>query len=184
VEKLAVEFPEDTGYRRLQANGHFNLGNLFAAADRHQEAVKAYRHGLKIDSANAALHDGLAWLLASNPDPLVHDAPEAVKLAQEAVSLAPRVADYWRTLGVAHCEAADWKAGAKALEEAVKLRKGGDSIDWFFLAMAQAKLGDRDKASEYYSRGVRWMEENRPQDRALRRYRAKVERLLDLPEKE
>jgi uncharacterized protein HemY len=35
----------------------------------------------------------------------------------------------------------DWNAAAAALEKSMQLRQGGDSFDWFVLAMAHGQMG-------------------------------------------
>ena len=55
---------------------------------------------------------------------------------------------------MAHYRAGDWKASLTALEKSMELRKGGDSFDWFFLAMAHWQLGEKDEAREWYDRAV------------------------------
>ena len=45
-------------------------------------------------------------------------------------------------------------AAIDELEKAMSLRKGGDSFDWFVLAMAHCRLGDRDKARRWFERAV------------------------------
>jgi hypothetical protein len=62
------------------------------------------------------------------------------------------------------------------------LRKGGDSSDWFFLAMAYWQLGRRDEARLWYDRAVQWMDKHVPNHRELRRFRAEAAALLGLPE--
>jgi hypothetical protein len=39
----------------------------------------------------------------------------------------------------------------------MELRKGGDSFDWFFLAMAQRQRGDKDQAQKRFDQAVVWM---------------------------
>ena len=80
-------------------------------------------------------HNELAWLLATDPNPNARDPGRAVNWAKKAVELAPNEGNFWNTLGVAHYRAGDWKAALEALEKSMKLRNGGDSSDWFFLAM-------------------------------------------------
>ena len=65
----------------------------------------------------------------------------------------------------------------------MELRKGGDSFDWFFLAMAHWQLGEKDKAREWYDRAVQWMDKNQPKNEELRRFRAEAAELLELKEK-
>jgi hypothetical protein len=58
------------------------------------------------------------------------------------------------------------------------LRAGGDSFDWFFLAMAHRRLGDRDQARIWYDKAVAWMDRQMPHNGELRRFRAEAEAVL------
>jgi uncharacterized protein HemY len=87
-------------------------------------------------------------------------------------------------VGVAHYRTGDWKAATLALEKSMQLRKGGDSFDWFFLAMAHWQLGAKDKARAWYDRAVQWMDKNQPKSKELRRFRAEASQLLELKEKQ
>ena len=53
----------------------------------------------------------------------------------------------------------------------MELRQGGDSTDWFFLAMSQERLGDKEKARQWYDRATLWMEKNQATNEELRRFR-------------
>jgi tetratricopeptide (TPR) repeat protein len=72
----------------------------------------------------------------------------------------------------------DWKGAIADLEKSMELRKGGDSSDWFFLAMARWQLGDKDGARESYDQAVKWMETNAPENKELIRFRAEAAELL------
>jgi tetratricopeptide (TPR) repeat protein len=103
-------------------------------------------------------------------------------LAKQAVERAPND-DFWNTLGVSLYCAGDWKASVHAFDKAMELRKGGNSLDWFFLAMAHWQLGDKGQARKWYDRAVAWMEKNQPNDGELRRFRAEAGVLLGITEK-
>lgn len=60
------------------------------------------------------------------------------------------------------------------------LRKGGDSCDWFFLAMAHWKMGQKEEARTSNDQAVQWMENHRPNDEELRRFRAEAAELLGI----
>ena len=60
----------------------------------------------------------------------------------------------------------------------MELRMGGDSADWFFLAMAHWQLGEKDKARQWYDRAVEWMDKNEPMNEELRRFRNEAEELI------
>jgi tetratricopeptide (TPR) repeat protein len=96
----------------------------------------------------------------------------------EGVELAPQNGMIWNTLGVAQYCAGNWKVAITALEKSMELRKGGDSFDWFILAMAQWQLGQKDEARKRYDQAVAWMDKNRPQNKELRRFRAEATELL------
>jgi tetratricopeptide (TPR) repeat protein len=76
----------------------------------------------------------------------------------------------------------DWKAAVTALEKSRELSKGGNSFDWFFLAMAHWQLGDKEQARTWYDQAVQWMEKNQPNDAELCRFRAEAAQLLQLTE--
>jgi tetratricopeptide (TPR) repeat protein len=125
----------------------------------------------------------LGRLLATSSDPTVRNATRAVELAEKAVELAPKEGNYWNTLGIAHYRAGDGKAAVAALEKSMDLREGGDSFDWFFLAMAHWQLGDKDKAREQYDRAVAWMDKSDPKNESLILFRSEAAELLGVTEK-
>src|SRR5207247_8933781 len=110
-------------------------------------------------------------------------AARAGSRAREAVELNPRDGGTWNTLGAAQYRAGDWKAAIAAIEKSMALRKGGASLDWFFLAMAHRRLGAKDRAREWYDRAVQWMDKNQPKNEDLSRFRAEAAELLELKEK-
>ena len=104
-------------------------------------------------------------------------------MAKKAVELAPTNGSWRHTLGVAHYRAADWKAAVEALNKSMQLRGGGDSFDWFFLAMAQWQLGKKDEARKWYDRAVQWMNQHAAQNEELRSFRGEAAELLGAKEK-
>jgi len=64
------------------------------------------------------------------------------------------------------------------VKRATEIRSGGDSAKWFFLAMAHWQLGEKQQARDWYDRAIRWMDENKPRDEKLRRWRAEAAALL------
>ena len=69
-----------------------------------------------------------------------------------------------------------------ALKKGLPLRSGGESSDWFFLAMAHWQLGERVEACDSYDEAVQWMDKNRPHDEDLCRLRVEAAALLGIPE--
>jgi tetratricopeptide (TPR) repeat protein len=90
---------------------------------------------------------------------------------------------FWNTLGVAQYRAGEWKPAIEALEKSMELRKGGDSFDWFFVAMACRQQGKKELAGKWFDEAVQWMEMNNPKDKELLRFRAEAAALLARHEK-
>jgi tetratricopeptide (TPR) repeat protein len=103
-------------------------------------------------------------------------------LAEKAVGLAANNAWFRHTLGVAHYRAGNWKAALDVLGQNLDLRDGGDSYDWFFLAMASWNLGERERARRWYAAARLRMDRQGPGDEELRRFRAEAAALLGVPE--
>jgi serine/threonine protein kinase len=182
-ETLAQDFPCIPRYRSDLASLQQQLGDLLMSAGRPEEARQAYAQAIAARKqlvqefpASPGHCRDLAWVLATCPNPHLRDATEAVRLASQAVALAPRGADCWRTLGVACYRAGDWQEALTALQKARAL--GSDGWEWFYLAMAGWQLGDRQQARAWYERGRRWAQENRPKADSIRRLQAEAGALL------
>jgi Flp pilus assembly protein TadD len=167
------------------------LADSYHAVDRHADALKLREDTLALrkakrgadDPETLAAMDSLARHLANWPDPKLRNANRALELAKELVAAAPQLGHFWNTLGVAHYRNGDYKAAVAALKKSMELRQGGDSFDWFFLAMAHWQLGDKDQARKWYDQAVNAMDKNpwdrnRPQFDTLRRFRAEAEELM------
>jgi tetratricopeptide (TPR) repeat protein len=168
---------------RLRALANSRLG-------RYEQARSDFQAALKCGPAYAWTNSSLAWLLATCPDAKLRDPDKAVELASKAVQLAPKVGDCWRTLGVAHYRAGDWKAAVAALNRSLKLGPGGGAVDRLFLAMAHQKLGNHDEARKAYAQALAWLEKNKEaleknKDYAkeVRRFQAEAEEALELKKK-
>jgi serine/threonine protein kinase len=155
------------------------LGRHAEARKRHEETlalrkVKLPRgHPDTVQSMNA-----LAWILANCPDRKLRDPSKALELAKETVELAPGNGGYRNTLGTAHYRVGDWKNTVKTLMKSTQLRKGGDATDWFFLAMAHWRLGEKDQGRAWYDRAVQAVEKSKRPDEDLRQFHAEAAELL------
>jgi serine/threonine-protein kinase len=177
-ESLKTSFPEDPQYGRNLLQGYLELVSLLWEAGRQTEAAEPYRKALELDPEDAIINNNLAWFMATRAAPGLRDSALAVRLAKKAVAARPESGNLRNTLGVAHYRHGDDRAAIAELEKAMSLRSGGDSSDWFFLAMAHWRLGDRDKARTWFDRAVQWMDRQMPYDDELRRFRAETEAML------
>jgi tetratricopeptide (TPR) repeat protein len=161
-----------------QLDSHLKSAIANSRAARYQEALADFNQALKLEPGSAMALNNLSWFLATCPDPQFRDINQALDLAERAVELAPQGCENWNTLGVAQYRAGKWAAAVVALEKSGELRKGGDSFDWFFLAMAEWQHGNKDEARRWHDKAVGWTEKNQPQNEELQRFRAEAEELL------
>jgi len=177
ASRLSVELgPENATlwYKRCRVD--MELG-------RTEEALKDLSKLIALAPTDPTVQNNLAWMLATCTDEKLRDPSRALELAKKAVELAPNRGVFWNTLGAAYYRAGDCKAAIAALTKSMEFRNGGDSLDWFFLAMAHWQLGDKPQARSWFDKAVPWMEKNQPRDEELIRFRAEAAALLVLEEK-
>ena len=180
-ETLKANFAEDPEHRRNLVVSYMELARLLCEAGRQTEAAEPFRKALELEEDDPSVNNDLAWFLATSPEPCLRDAARAVRLAKKVVTARPESANYRNTLGVAYYRSGDDRAAVAELERAMSMQAGGTSMDWFFLAMAHWRLGDRNKARIWFDRAVQWMDRHKPHDDELRRFRAEAQAMLADP---
>jgi tetratricopeptide (TPR) repeat protein len=185
LDRLVKQSPESALPRVDLAQTLAGLANLLTEPERRPEAEGLRRRVIQLyetlranSPEDPSVNNELAWFLATNPEPRLRDAAQAVRLAQKAVAAEAQSANYRNTLGVAHHRNGDDRAAVAELETAMNLGAGGSSLDWFFLAMAHWRLGNRDQARTWFDRAVQGMDSYKSQDDELRRFRAEAETML------
>jgi eukaryotic-like serine/threonine-protein kinase len=156
----------------------YRRGRALVAQKQWDKAIAAYTKALELKPGIPILCNNLAWILATCPDLRLRDAGRAVELATQATARAPEQRIFWNTLGAAHYRAGNWKAAIVALKKSAELRHGGDSFDWFFLAMAHSQLGDKKQARQLYDQAGAWMEKHHPNNDELRRFQKEAAQVL------
>jgi serine/threonine protein kinase/tetratricopeptide (TPR) repeat protein len=174
-----------------QAWAHYHLGELLRETGRPAEAAEQFRQARGLFEQNAARlpdiprsHYHLAWALAACPDPELRDPARAVRHAERAVTQRPEAGVYWTCLGIAHYRAGQWQAAAEACEKALRLHPEPDGFEWFFLAMAQWRLGQRDPARQSFASGVKWVKQRPVLELELRSCRREAAALLGIDDEE
>ncbi len=131
--------------------------------------------------SDAELTNYLAWLLVVCPDPKLRDVKQALELVRKAVAAAPDDWRFLRTLGVAQHLTGDDRAAVKALRRSLELHQGGEAFDYFSLAAAHQRVGDKEEARKWYDKGVAWMAANKhPHAAELAILRADAEAVLGI----
>jgi cytochrome c-type biogenesis protein CcmH/NrfG len=156
------------------------------AVREYRKAVHAFEEAVRLEPNDPRGPNDLAWLLTLSKVVGVRDPARAVELARRSVELDPHNGNGWTTLGMAHYYAGDYQDAAAALKKAAALHSGGPGAiagyQWFFLAMAHWKLGNREEGRRWYDTARTWMETNYPGHKDLRRFRAEAA-LLGLDDK-
>jgi tetratricopeptide (TPR) repeat protein len=161
-------------------SGWRTLGRAYRRAGDPKAAKEAWIKSIEVCHADPVAHSDIARLLANDPDQHIRDVTRALALAEKAVQLAPKSGECWSTLGLVQYRAGDWKAAVASLGKAAELLDGGMGMDLFFLAMAHWQSGNKDRAVEFYERGIQWMERYAPLDEDLRRLRTESAALMGL----
>ena len=89
-----------------QSHGH--LGKMLAMTGRPIEGLKHLRTAVRLNPAFPTALGDLAWLLATHPDPMVCDAEEALRLAEQALALTDS-----QDMGIVDTLAAAYAAGSQ-----------------------------------------------------------------------
>jgi tetratricopeptide (TPR) repeat protein len=180
--QLGPDNPDTLTSMNNVAMAYSTLGHHAEALELFEETFAKRQAKLHLDHLDTQESmNALAWVLANCPDIKLRNPSKALALAtQLATQLARTNGEYWNTLGTAHYRTGDWKKAIEALATSMKLREGGDSMDWFFLAMAHWRLGDKVASRKWYDQAVAWMEKHQPQNVELRQIRAEAARLLEM----
>jgi tetratricopeptide (TPR) repeat protein len=112
-----------------------NLGQLLSTLGRPAEAVERFRAAIVMDPGNAQALSGLAWIRATSWDAALHDASEAVTLAERAAAATER-----RSVSALDALAAAYAAAGR-YDEAVAAARSG-------IALASA-TGQTEAAAQF-----------------------------------
>jgi tetratricopeptide (TPR) repeat protein len=168
---------------------YYNLGDALGQKGLHEEAIAAFEHAIKLAPADAtAGYSELAMIFSNCPDARLRNPRRAAELADKAVELEPQVSNHWTALGIARYRESQWQEARSAFDKSLQLGTDGrqgavrwaDAIDWFFLAMSNWQLGQKDQAHQCYDRAVESMEKQPTHDEQLYRIRAEAEELLKI----
>jgi tetratricopeptide (TPR) repeat protein len=163
-------------------------GTIHHGQGRHGPARGCFREAIRVFDESLARNPYDPGILAEQVDQLVdcveadcRDPAHALDLARKAAQRAPVAVDVYRALARASFGAGDWGAAAGALKNAMDMQSGGTAIEWYLMAMVEAKLGRPDEARRWYDKAVAWTETNRPNDTRLLRLRSAARELLGSP---
>jgi WD40 repeat protein/Flp pilus assembly protein TadD len=149
VNSLLRVYPNDPQLYYQRALGHVYRG-------RYASAVSDLYSALKFGPTNDLALNNLAWILVTGP-PELRDCERGFGYAQRAVTLAPQMATYQNTLGVALYRLGKYRDAIAALDRSLLGGQGQhDGYDLYFKAMCLMKINEPIQARECIIRAEAW----------------------------
>jgi tetratricopeptide (TPR) repeat protein len=180
--KLAEAIDEYRTAIRVQPDyvwAHVNLGVALQRQGKRDEAIVEYRETVRLMKPDdAGIRNVLAWRMALPSDRPRTEYDEAAEYARNAVALAPKDGDIYNTLALAKYRCGRWDESIAATERSMALRRGGNAWDWFILAMAHARKGNKDEALKWFDKAVAWTEQKASDNADLRQFWGEAAKLL------
>jgi tetratricopeptide (TPR) repeat protein len=117
----AVAYFEALAGRAPSPAAHRMLAELLEDSDRVLDAAGHYRRALALDPALPGARSGLAWILATSPDPRLRNPSEAIALAEEACRVTrQRDPETLNALAAAYAAAQRFADAARTARQAVE----------------------------------------------------------------
>jgi len=190
---LGPEHPDTLVSMNNLANLLREQGKLEEARKLHEQTLATHKrvlgpeHPHTLASMNnlATSCTNRAWSLTTCVNLKSRDPALALELAERAVELTPNSVHALQVLGWAQYRTGAWAVSIESLEKSMQLQekpKGGDSFQWFWLAMAHWQLGHKEEARQWYDRSVAWMLAGKLGHAGLCRLRNEAAELMGLAE--
>jgi Flp pilus assembly protein TadD len=128
------------------ADGYYTLGRYYHGARRYEEALKAYRHALSLESGHTKAANAMAVLHAERGD-----FQTANDMLRQLVEAAPDAAHLLSNLGHVYFLKGDYQSALPILEKATALDPT-NARAWSNLGSTLEKLGDTSGAQRVFAR--------------------------------
>lgn len=106
--------PENQQARYILTYAYINTAQVKEAVELLNQLIEDYPDDFQ-------LKNNLAWLYATTPDPAFRDGRKAIKLAQQAMVLAPYDHHIWSTLSEAYYVSGDYEKAFRAIKQMAAL---------------------------------------------------------------
>jgi hypothetical protein len=153
--------------------------------ERARVDIEQYRQALARKPEDAQACNDLAWAYLTAPEPL-RDGKAAVLLAEKAVRKEPRNPTYCNTFGLAYYRTGQYRQAVEVLRPNLQSQEASAlAYDLYILAMSCHRLGETERARDYYTWAVRGSEARKGTSPAqvdeLSALRAEAEAVLGFP---
>ena len=174
---LLKQRQEDNSGSKLR---FYEVGRILHSKSEYASAKVMFQQMVFEDQASPRELNNASWLLATTPDERLRDSSLAVELGARVIQLKPTFSWAYNTLGVALYREGDWKESIHYLNESMERRGGGDSFDWYFLAMAHWQLDQRSEALKWYQKALYAADGKTPTNDELKLFHDEATKLLEI----
>jgi len=181
LEEAVAEYREALRLWPEDAGALFYFDELLTDLGKVDVLIEEYRSMIRLRPESDAVLNGIAWKLALRADRPASDYDEALVHARKCVELTPTDSSHVNTLALVEYRVGHRNESIAASERSVAMRKGGSAFDWFFLAMAHAKKGEKEGARKWYDKAIAWTKEKDPKNAELLQFWKEAAELLGEP---
>jgi tetratricopeptide (TPR) repeat protein len=179
LELLATDFPHVSWPRKELAEVYIELGYVSDAEYAATLSARAFELAESLpDALSHQVQNRIAWLTVVREGD-ARMIPKAVALARRCVKTLPTGGSF-NTLGVALYRDGQFAEAIDALTQSHDRDETLLPYNGFFLAMAHCRLGDRDRALQWYERTVEWLRTHPRSDPDVQRFQQEAMVLLEL----
>ncbi len=144
--RKAIEIKNDDTY-------YFYLATVQEKQNKIEDTINSLKKALEYNPKNAMVYNYLGYLYAE----MNINLDESIELIQKALALSPSNGAYLDSLGWAYYKKGDLKQALKKLLQAEKRLdkdKSPDPVVYDHIGDAYSKMGESDKALEYWKKSV------------------------------
>jgi serine/threonine protein kinase/tetratricopeptide (TPR) repeat protein len=153
-------------------------GRFYASRGKTDRAAEDFFQAFKLGVEDPKLLDQGAHFFLDHGQ---HQ--RAILVAKRLLEKEPRNGHHWHLLGQIHYGARDYKAAVAAMHKAIEVFPSSSAYQWFYLAMANWQLGEKDRARRWYQQSMRWIAANPANtNKWFEQLRAQATNLLGVPE--
>ncbi len=99
----------------------FGLGTTYIQMEQYSNALAVLEPMMAEFPQDYALRNNIAWLYATAKDQRVRDGQKAIRIAQDALLIAPNDFHVWSTLSESYYVAGQYNKALRSAEEALRL---------------------------------------------------------------
>ena len=127
-DRAITHFTEALRIDPEHTSAHSNLARTLVKVNRISQAITHFKEALRLQPNSAEAKNDLAWIRATQQDPLFRDPNEAVLLAQKACrSTNYKHPEYMDTLAAAYAAAGKFPQAAATARDAIKLARSSQN---------------------------------------------------------